>query len=70
MTDRYNALIVVLEKDTRDDDSEKIIETIKMIKGVSDVTGNVVDPDSYVAESRIRQKVVDKLFTIIEDFQK
>jgi len=67
MTDRYNALIVVLEKDTRDDDAEKIIEIIKSLKGVSDVTGNVVDHDSYVAQIRVTQKVVDKLFAIIND---
>lgn len=62
MTDRYNALIVALSKDVRDDDAEKIMNAISMMKGVSGVTGNVVEPDSYVAETRVKNEVVSELF--------
>lgn len=70
MTDRYNALIVALDKDIRDDDCETIINAIKMIKGVKDVQGNTVDADSFVAESRARQNVTEKLFKVIEEINK
>lgn len=67
MTDRYNALTVSLERDIRDDDAEIIINAIKMIRGVSDVTGNIVDPDSFVAESRARERITDKLYALIKE---
>ncbi len=67
MTDRYNALIVSLNRDIRDDDAEQIIEAIKMIKGVIDVTGNIVDTDSYVANRRALNTVKDKLYDLIKE---
>jgi len=62
MTYRFNALTVALSKDIRDDDAEKIIEAIKQLKGVEGVTGNIVDPDSYVAEMRVKNAVSEKLY--------
>jgi hypothetical protein len=34
MTDRYNSLTVVLDRDIREDDAEHILNAIRMIKGV------------------------------------
>ncbi len=62
MTDRYFALTVVLEKDKRDDDCEKIIEAIKMIKGVMNVKGNVASIDTWMAEERAKNEIRNKLF--------
>lgn len=67
MTDRYNALTVSLERDIRDDDAEIIINAIKAIRGVSDVTGNIVDIDSFAAASRSRQQFVSKLYDLIKE---
>jgi len=41
MTDRYKGLMVVFEKDIRDDDAKKIIDAIKMIKGVLNVEPSI-----------------------------
>lgn len=65
MTDRYYALTVILEKDMRDDDSESLIQAIKMIKGVLSVKGNVSDPVSWMAEERARRELGDKLWNIL-----
>ena len=43
MTDRFNALTVVLEKDIREDDAQALIAAIAQLRGVATVTGNVVD---------------------------
>jgi hypothetical protein len=67
MTDRFNALTVSLDRDIRDDDAEIIINAIKAIRGVVGVTGNIVDADSYVATSRARQKVTEKLYDCIKE---
>lgn len=66
MTDRYNALTVVLEQDIRDDDAEPLIEAIKMLKGVVDVQGNVPSVDSFVAQSRVDQKWRNHLVELLE----
>jgi hypothetical protein len=65
MTDRYYALTVVLEKDIRKDDAEQIINAIRMIKYVLDVKGNVSNPDTWMAESRAKREIGDKLFNVI-----
>lgn len=65
MTDRYNSLTVALDRDIRSDDAEWIINAIKMIKGVADATGNIVDSDSYSAEIRIKIEIMEKLSSIL-----
>ena len=67
MTDRFNYLTVALEKDTRDDDAEQILNAIRMIKGVASVKGNVKSQGDWMAEQRIRIEVRDRLFDIIEN---
>lgn len=66
MTDRYNSLTVVLEHDIREDDAELLINAIRMIKGVKAVSGNVVDHDSYVVETRIKDALRKKMFEMIK----
>lgn len=65
MTDRFNSLTVVLEKNIRDDDADGIISAIKHIKGVLTVTGNVSDLSEFVAESRIRHEIYMEIINIL-----
>ena len=65
MSDRYNAITVVLEKDTRDDDAQDILTALRMIKGVIGVEPNVVNIDSFVSDSRARQELGSKLFEVL-----
>lgn len=65
MTDRYNALVVTLEKDTRDDDAEFLINAIKMLKGVLSVKGNISDFEQHTAEERVRAELGQKLLDVI-----
>lgn len=67
MTDRYNALIVVLDREIRDDDAEPLIEAIKMMKGVQDVTGNISDINSYVVESRVKRDIMVKIHNLMKE---
>lgn len=66
MTDRFNTLTVVLEKDTRDDDAQAIIQAILQLRGVLNVTGNVVDPSSWGAEERARIDLGKKILAILK----
>lgn len=65
MTDRYQSLTVILERDTRDDDCEKLIKAIEQMRGVLEVTGNVSDLGYYTAEARVRHELSRKLWEVL-----
>jgi hypothetical protein len=65
MTDRFNSFIVVLDRDLREDDAAATIAALEQIKGVIKVTPNVVDMESIVAESRVRNELGRKLWEIL-----
>lgn len=66
MTDRFNTLTVVLDRDMREDDAEVLLSAIRQLRGVISVSGNVADVSEYMAEERalhtLRQKVMDVLY--------
>ena len=65
MTDRLNALIVVLDGDIRDDDAEPLMSAIRQLRGVVSVSGNVADSASHIAESRVRHDLGSKLMEVL-----
>ena len=65
MTDRINAITVVLEKDMRVDDAESLLLAIKQFKGVIRAEGNVADSNDYVAQSRARSELGQKIIKVI-----
>lgn len=66
MTDRFNALTVVLEKDMRDDDSEMLLNAIRQLRGVLSVTGNVESIMDAVAQERVRSELSNKLWAVLK----
>ncbi len=69
MTDRYNAFIVILERDLRDDDAQDTINAIKQIKGVLDVQPQVSNGSDIVTKMRLRTEIEQKLFSVLRDIQ-
>ena len=65
MTAKFNSLTIVLESDVREDDAQTLINAILMLKGVLSVEGNVSSVTDYVAESRVKTEVRNRLFEII-----
>ncbi len=65
MTDRYNALTVVLAVNMRDDDAAPIIAAIQQIKGVLSVEFNVHSMIDHVAERRVRAELHEKLWAVL-----
>lgn len=65
MTDRYNTLTVVLEKDMRDDGAEVLLAAIRQLRGVLSVSGNVADPAAYMAEERAKRELGEKLWQVL-----
>lgn len=66
MTDRYNSLTVVLERDIRDDDAESILQAIRMIKGVLSVTGNVTNLEDHVAKESAKWELKKQIFELLK----
>lgn len=65
MTNRYNALVVVLEHEIREDDAEALLSAIRMIKGVKTVRGHVADMESHIAYERARHDLGQKLLDVV-----
>lgn len=65
MTDRFNSLTVVLERDIREDDAEALINAINQLRGVLSVSGNVSDVTSHIAEERAKREIGDKLWSVL-----
>lgn len=65
MTDRLYSLTVVLDKEYRDDDAEAILDAIRMIKGVAEVSGNVAEPAFYAAHAQARLELRKQLIDVL-----
>ena len=65
MTDRINALTVVLDHDIRDDDVKLVVDAVLMIKNVVGVKQNVADIVDYAARERVRYEAKRKLYDAI-----
>jgi len=71
MTDRVISLLVTLDKEYRADDIQVIIDAIKMVKAVSDVTSNVFSTreqmNHYAFEKNFKHKLIRELMSKIEN---
>jgi len=67
MTDRYATLTVALDHDIRDDDAEHLVNAIKMMRGVADVSGHVNNMEVWTAHARIRREWGEKLHEVLKE---
>lgn len=67
MSDRIKGLTVTLRAGMRDDDAEHVINAIRMLKGVVDVTAHVADPGHYMAVVRAKNEIREKIDKIVWD---
>ncbi len=64
MTDRINALTVVLEDNVRADDAEFIINAIRAIRRVVAVEPHVADIGDEVARQQVKSEIRDKILEL------
>jgi hypothetical protein len=66
MTDRLKGVMVVFDRDIREDDAQEIINAIKMVRGVLSVKKSVANHDDWMNRERVeaeyRQRVWDAIF--------
>lgn len=65
MTDRINALTVVLDQDIRTDDVEPLVRAITQFRGVQSVNTHVVELSDHIAFTRARVDLGTKLWRIL-----
>lgn len=66
MSDRINALTVILEKDIRDDDCEQLIAAISQLRGVLEVKARVANTQDVIAYNRARHVLQKRLWDALE----
>jgi len=65
VTDRHIAYTVTLLEPVRSDDAERIIDAIRMVKGVADVVPVVATPEAYWARSRARSDLLREVVDLL-----
>lgn len=65
MSERYNALVVSLQNDLRDDAAQGLIDAIRHLRGVLSVDGHVADIGAHTAEMRARAELGEKLLWVL-----
>lgn len=67
MTDRVNALVVILEKNVRSDDVEPLIVAIRQLRNVLDVKMNIASPSvDIIAETRVRNELYLQVWELFQ----
>lgn len=64
MTDRVQALLVVLDDDYREDDLQDLQRAIAQFRYVADVTEVPVDIPDYLARSRVQNALLDDIMAL------
>lgn len=67
MSDKHSGYIVVLDTDVSEEYSAKIIDAIRMIKGVLDIEPVVTDFNTHAALVRASSKMRDKVLRLYEE---
>lgn len=65
MSDKYHSLTVVLKNDMNDEDAAGLMKAILYLKGVENVSGNVVNVSDYIAQSRAQMELGQKIIEVI-----
>lgn len=65
MTARVNMLYVILEKSTRIDDIEKLMDAITQMRNVLEVKTHIATPQNVIAETRVRHEIGQKLLSVV-----
>ena len=65
LTDRLNGAWVAFEKDIRTDDARALLDAIRMIRGVADVSSTIITtPSDYMNRMKVREEIREKLLDL------
>ena len=67
MSDRIKGLIVMFDKDYKNEDAESIAHAIRMIYGVAKADFLVANIDDYLARNKVRLELKEKLWDVLKE---
>ena len=67
MTDRIASFVVVLERDTREDDTAAIVTALKQVRGVVDVLPVVSDINLVTARAQARGELIARIGKVLDE---
>lgn len=67
MTARIKALTVILERDNREHDTQRLVDAISMFEGVAKVVMIETTSEDYLARSRVKLEILKKLQEVLTD---
>ncbi|MGG4434406.1 hypothetical protein AAXE64_07580 [Priestia megaterium] len=70
MSNRVKGLYVSFSEDLHEETVEYITNAIKMIKGIQDVSSNVVNPDDWMNRKRIAVEFKEEIYNVLKDLDK
>lgn len=70
MADRHAAYIVTLSEDHHADDSQAVMDAIRMIRGVADVQPVTASVEIRVASARANERWTGGLLDLIRDMRR
>lgn len=65
MAKYHHSLTVTLGENVREEDAQALSAAIRQLRGVIDVSSNVADGNSHIAETRARHKLADQLWNVL-----
>lgn len=65
MTDKINALTVILNHDMRVDDAQPLIAAIKQFRGVADVQEHITDLSDHLAFVRAKEDLRRQILEVL-----
>lgn len=66
MSDHYNAFLIILGSDIKDEEAQATINAIRQIRGVIDVQPHIADPDVAIAKAQLRAALFQELFEVLQ----
>jgi hypothetical protein len=66
MTDRVDRITLILDRDMRVDDVEHLTNALRCMKYVADVQTHVTDHATHTAQSRLRNELRLKLWSVVD----
>ncbi len=65
MTDRYDAVVLELDRDMRSDDAEELLTLLRNLKGVRRVTPHIAGWEQHMAREAARVELRDQIRAIL-----
>ena len=70
MSDRIKGLWVAFDKEIKDEDVEPLVDAIKMLKHVENVTTRKVQADDWMIRNKIKAEIREKILELFQSLEK